>query len=135
MEIFMTAIKEKDFALSEKCIDPERMLTATGTDRVRYHWDLHQARFAAQYVHATFDPAKIKVRKGFDDRPEDLENFFLDAETKEKMIATQGEKVESAIVESRAYDERGKQVGSPHRHELIRRSNGRWFVEDYAARS
>lgn len=134
MEIFMTAIKEKNYPLYEQCIDPERQATGAGRERLRYHWDLHQARFADQYVHATFDPAKIEVQKGFDDRSENIENFFLDDETKKKMIETQGEKVETARVDSRAYDANGKQVGSPHPHGLIRRNNGRWYVDDYTAR-
>lgn len=134
MEIFMTAIREKNYPLYEQCINPERQATATGRDLLRYHWDLHQARFASQYVHATFHTVKIDVRKGFDDRAENLENFFLDEATKEKMIATQGDKVEVATVESRAYDANGKQVGSPHPHEVVRKNNGRWYVEDYAPR-
>ena len=45
-----------------------------------------------------------------------------------------GTKVEEATVESRAIDENGKQLGSPHPHRLIRKGSGRWYVQDYAPR-
>ena len=45
-----------------------------------------------------------------------------------------GEKIEEAIVESKAYDANGKQLGTPHPHRLIRRGGGRWYVADYAPR-
>ena len=61
-------------------------------------------------------------------------NFFLDDKQKETLAKRGGTKVEEAIVESRAYDNDGKQIGSPHPHKLVRRGNGRWYVDDYAAR-
>ncbi|MBP3730584.1 MAG: hypothetical protein J6I40_03830 [Mailhella sp.] len=133
MEIFMTAIKEKNYALYEKCIDPERRETDIAEDRLRYHWDLHQERFHGQYIHASFDKAKISVVKGFDEG-NDLMNFFLDDKQKATLTKIGGTKIEEAIVESRAYDDNGKQLGSPHPHKLVRRGGGRWYVEDYAAR-
>jgi hypothetical protein len=45
-----------------------------------------------------------------------------------------GDKVEEAVVESRAIDKNGKQLGSPHPHRLKRVNGGRWYVEDYAPR-
>ncbi len=133
MEIFMTAIKEKNYDLYEECIDPERRATEAAEDRLRYHWDLHQERFHGQYIHASFDKAKISVVKGFDSG-NDLMNFFLDDKQKETLAKRGGTKVEEAVVESRAYDNDGKQIGSPHPHKLVRRGNGRWYVDDYAAR-
>ena len=133
MEIFMTAIKEKNFKLYEDCIDPERRETEAAEDLLRYHWDLHQERFHGQYIHASFDKAKISVVKGYDDS-NDLMNFFLDAKQKETLAKRGGVKIEEAVVESRAYDNDGKQLGSPHPHKLVRRGGGRWYVEDYAAR-
>ena len=133
MEIFMTAIKEKNYKLYEECINPERRETEAAEDLLRYHWDLHQERFHGQYIHASFEKAKITVVKGFD-QGNDLINFFLDEKQKETLAKRGGEKVEEAIVESRAYDNDGKQLGSPHPHKLIRKGGGRWYVEDYAAR-
>jgi len=135
MEIFQTAIKEKNFELYQSCINPARWETPTGESLVRYHWDLHQARFQKQYVHAVFDKAKIKVVKGHDSRDAD-ENFFLTDSDRSKLIKMSGEMEERAIVTSRAFDENGKQVGGKHPHELIRKGGdaGRWYVEDYAAR-
>lgn len=133
MEIFMTAIKEKNFDLYAKCIDPDYNKTAIGKDLLKYHWDLHQERFHNQYVHATFSKAAIRVLKGFDSGDE-LNNFFLDDSQKARLVKAGGIKVEEATVESRAIDENGKQMGSPHPHRLIRRGGGRWYVQDYAPR-
>ncbi|MBO4318656.1 MAG: hypothetical protein J5855_10355 [Mailhella sp.] len=133
MEIFMTAIKEKNYPLYVDCIDPERRKSDVGDDLLRYHWDLHQERFHGEYVHAAFGEAKISVVKGFDESNEQ-ENFFLDDKQKETLVKIGGTKVEEAIVESRAYDPNGKQLGTPHPHKLIRRGGGRWYVEDYAPR-
>ena len=133
MEIFMTAIKEKNYPLYCDCIDPERQKTDIGKDQLRYHWDLHQERFRSEYIHATFGKAKITVQKGFDESNE-LENFFLDDSQKNTIKKISGVKVEEAEVESKAYDANGKQLGTPHPHKLIRRGGGRWYVEDYAPR-
>ena len=133
MEIFMTALKEKNYGLYEDCIDPERRKTDLAEDLIRYHWDRHQERFHGQYIHASFGKAKIRVVKGFDQGNE-LMNFFLDEKQKATLAKRGGEKLEEALVESRAYDNDGKQLGSPHPHKLIRRNGGRWYVEDYAAR-
>ncbi len=133
MEIFMTAIKEKNFKLYQDCIDPERRKTEVAEDLVRYHWDLHQERFHNEYVHATFGKAKISVIKGFDEG-NSLENFFLDQKQQDTLKKIEGQKVEEAVVESRALTETGKQLGSPVEHRLVRRGGGRWYVVDYAPR-
>lgn len=132
-EIFMTAIKEKNYDLYLDCISPERRKSDTGKDRLRYHWDLHQERFHQQYVHATFGTAKISVLKGFDDN-NDLENFFLDEIQRKTLQHIGGTKVEQAIVEASAWDENGKQVGSPVPRKLRRRGGGRWYIDEYEPR-
>lgn len=133
MEIFLAAIKEKNYELYEQCINPERQKTETGKSLLRYHWDLHQERLHGEYVHAVFSDTKITVAKGFDDK-NDLENFFLDDAQRDRLTKMQGEKVEYATVQSRAYDANGKQIGVKHAHKLIRKGGGRWYVDDYAIR-
>ena len=133
LEIFMMSIKEKNYKLYCSCIAPERQKSDGGVDQLRYYWDLHQERFHREYVHATFGKAKIIVEKGFDDENAQ-ENFFLDESQREKLKKISGEKVERAIVESKAYDDNGKQIGTPHSHTLIRRGGGRWYVDDLAPR-
>lgn len=133
MEIFMTAIKEKNYDLYVKCVNPDYAKTPIGSDLLRYHWDLHQSRFHNEYVHATFSKATYRVVKGFDSGDE-LNDFFLNDEQKSKLVKAGGTKVEEATVESCAIDENGKQLGSPHPHRLIRTGNGRWYVQDYAPR-
>lgn len=151
MEIFMTAIKEKNFRLFCECIDPRRRTGFSGddldvaTDRpksrgmetafwlVNYHWQLHQHRFQSQYVHATFSKARIVTLSGFNEKDAD-EDFFLTKDQKAKLKKASGDLVERAYVDSRAIDANGKQLGSPHEHRLIRTNGGRWYVEDYAPR-
>lgn len=134
MEIFMTAIKEKNHKLYMQCIDPSYTDGMYGEDEAkRYFWDLHQERFHGEYVHATFSKPKIIVRKGFDSANE-LQNFFLDDSDKQTLEKIGGEKLEEAIVESTAYDKNGKQLGSPHPHRLRRKGGGRWYVLDYQQR-
>ena len=133
MEIFLASIKEKNYDLYLKCINPERYKTETAESLVRYHWDLHQQRLHGEYVHATFSDTKIVVVKGHDDK-NDLENFFLDDAQKERLIKMEGERVEHATVTSQAFDENGKQVGVKNIHKLIRKGGGRWYVDDYEIR-
>ncbi len=133
MEIFMTAIKEKNYDLYRSCINPERMKTPTGEELVRYHWDLHQERFHGEYVHATFEKAKVTVISGFDDSNE-LYDFFLDDSQKSTLNEVKGEKVLKAVVESRALNNKGQQIGTPHPHTLVKHGSGRWYIDDYAAR-
>ena len=135
MEIFMTAIKEKNLDLYRECIHPDMKVGSQALDNIMYHWDLHQERFHGEYVHATFDPKKtvIAVVKGFDDRNE-LEDFFLDEDEKEKLNKIYGDKIEYAYVESVAYTDTGKQLGSPNKHTCQRNNNGRWYVRDYDIR-
>ena len=133
-EIFMMAIKEKNYDLYVACINPQWASTPKSNAQLRYHWDLHQERFHKEYVHATFDKAHpIEVIKGFNGSDEQ-ENFFLDEDQKEILKKTQGELVETVVVDSRAFNENGKQIGSPHPHKLIRKNGGRWYIDDYAAR-
>ena len=132
-EIFMVAIKEKNYKLYLDCIDPERGVGEYGMDDIRYHWDLHQKRFHGEYVHAAFGKARITVQKGFDENDSD-ENFFLDEEQRETLKRISGEKLEEAVVESRAYDAKGRQLGTPHPRKFIRRGGGRWYVLEYAPR-
>ena len=129
----MTSIKEKNYPLYCACIDPERQKTRVAEDLLRYHWDLHQERFHGEYVHAVFGKPKITVAKGFDDK-NTKENFFLSASQKDMLRRRGGTKVENAIVESKAYDADGKQIGTPHPHKLVRRNGGRWYVDEYEPR-
>lgn len=133
MEIFLAAIKEKNYDLYRTCINPERYATETAESLLRYHWDLHQQRLHGEYVHAVFSDTKITIVKGHDEN-NDLENFFLDDSQRDHLTKMQGEKVEHATVKSQAFDENGKQVGGKNVHKLIRKGNGRWYVDDYEIR-
>jgi len=101
-------------------------------DLFEYHWDWHQHRFRTFYVHVTAEEAKIEVQKGYDDS-NDLEGFFLTDEQKAKVASISEEKVEEATVWSKAWDERGRQYGSPKPHFLRRVGGpkGRWYLLNY----
>ena len=134
MEIFATAIKEKNYELYKECINPVRYASDLGESLLRYHWDLHQARYHGEYVHAVFDEPKITVLKGHDDSSGNLENFFLDSNQRELLSQRAGEKEEMAIVMSRAFEQSGKQRGAKNFHELRRKGKGRWYVNTYDVR-
>ncbi|MBO7406789.1 MAG: hypothetical protein J6V14_04090, partial [Clostridia bacterium] len=135
VEIFMYAIKEKNYDLYLDCIDPDRRENPIQQSLVAYHWDLHQERFHGEYVHAVVQPdaTKITVVKGYSDES-GLESFFLSQEEQQAIAARYGEKVEYASVQTVAFDKNGKQLGSPVKRNLIRTNNGRWYIRDYEIR-
>ena len=130
VEIFAASIKEKNYDLFLDCIDPKRVGTRSEKSLLRYHWDLHLERFARFYVHVEADEATIEVLKGFDSGT-GVEDFFLDEEQKEKIREISGELVEQATVLTRAWDENGRQYGSPKPHYLVRRDKGRWYIDNF----
>ena len=130
VEIFAASIKEKNFDLYLECIDPKRARTRSEMSLLRYHWDLHLERFAKLYVHVETEEAVIEVIKGFDSGT-GVEDFFLDEGQKEKIREISGELVEQATVVSKAWDENGRQYGSPKPHYLVRRDKGRWYIDNF----
>ena len=134
VEIFMYAIKEKNYKLYLDCISPSRQTNPVQQSLLNYHWDLHQERFHGEYVHADINKDKtvIRVIHGYDDKG--IDSFFLDDEEQEKIKQAYGEKEEEAIVQTAAFDRNGKQIGSPASHILRRIGNGRWYIETYETR-
>jgi hypothetical protein len=132
VEIFATAIKEKNLKLYLDCIDPKRLEGPRAKSLAMYHWDWHQVRFRDFYVHTTVEKVEKTVVKGYD-AGNDLESFFLTDEQKAQAKKISEPSVERATVTTKAWDERGRQYGSPKPHELIRRGGGRWYVYDFAA--
>lgn len=135
VEIFRQAIKEKNYELYTDCIQPERRKNPTQESLLLYYWDLHQERFHGEYVHADVVPeeTKITVVKGYDDN-NGLDSYFLSKEEQQNIAARYGEKIEYASVQTVAFDDKGKQLGSPVRRNLIRTNGGRWYVRDYEIR-
>jgi len=134
VEIFMTAIKEKNFELYLDCVDPERRENPTQLDLLNYHWDRHQERFHGEYVHSFVNPEKTVTRviQGYDENS--IDNFFLDDDEQAKIKEAYGEKEEEAVVQSTAVDKNGKQIGSPANHICRRVGNGRWYIYSYEVR-
>lgn len=130
-EIFATAIKEKNYKLYLDCIDPRRTKTPKGRGLCMYHWEWHQHRFATFYCHITVNPAKIVVLEGYDDS-DATEIIFLTKEDREKIKKFTGPLVEQAHLTTAAYDERGRQYGSPKPHYFRRVEKKRWYITNYA---
>lgn len=131
IEIFSFAIREKNYDLYLDCIDPERRKTNKALSLCSYHWEWHQERFAKFYVHIVVEPATIRVIKGFD-ADNELESFFLSEQDKANIASSSEPVVEQAQVTTRAYDERGRQYGSPKPFFLKRINKGRWYITSYA---
>jgi len=129
--IFATTIMEKNYKLFLDCIDPERRKTPTALSRINYHWDLHQQRFAKFYVKITVEKPRVWTVEGYDAENK-FDGVFLTKEEREKIAATAKTLVEAAEVKSKAYDERGRQYGSPKPHFLKRVAKKRWYITDYA---
>lgn len=134
IEIFMTAIKEKNYELYRDCIDPARRQTPTQLDLLNYHWDLHQERFHNEYIHANInaDATVIKTVSGFDENS--IDNFFLDETDKAQLRAAAGDTEEEATVQTAAIDKNGRQLGTPANHTLKRVNGGRWYIDNYEIR-
>jgi len=134
VEIYLAAIKEKNFKLYMDCIDPARRESPLQLSLVNYHWDLHQERFHGEYVHAKVkaEDTVIRVTKGYNDQS--VDNFFLDEEEIAKIKAACGEKEEEAYVQTVAVDKNGKQLGTPAKHTLKRVGDGRWYISTYEVR-
>lgn len=131
METFVTAIKEKNFDLYLKCIDAARLEGRYGENLVKsFHWDLHQVRFRKHYVTVTFDEPRIVVAQGFDEG-DDPDSYFLSDSQKETARKIQGTKIEYAYVDCKAWDENGRQYGSPKEYTLKRVDGGRWMIVTY----
>lgn len=130
VEIFAATIKEKNFDLFRECISPERQRNRKEESLINYHWDLHLDRFANLYVHITTEEAKIDVISGFDSGT-GVEEFFLDEEEREKIKEISGDVIEQALVFTHAWDEKGRQYGSPKPHYLKRKNKGRWYVDNF----
>ena len=129
-EIFIAAIKEKNHKLYLDCIDPRRRKTPKGRDLCMYHWEWHQHRFATFYVHVDVGPPEVAVLKGFDESA-DLETFFLTEDDKAKIKKHAEPLVKVAELRTTAFDERGRQYGSPKPRFFSQTEGGRWYITNY----
>ena len=132
IDVYVTAIKEKNHDLFLDCIDPARKVTPAALERANYHWALHQGRWLRDYVTAAIGEPEITVLRGYDGNNE-LEEFFLTEEERAELRAYAGPTVEEARVWLRMFNDRGKQVGKPRPFTLRRYELERWYVEDPSA--
>ena len=130
VEIYVAAIKEKNYKLYLDCIDPRRRMTPAGSARIQYHWDLHQKRFATLYVHVDVGEPQTWTLSGFnvDDK---LEGFFLSDKQKKSIEKRTGPLVEMAYLTTKAYDEKGTQYGSPKPRMMRRIDRQQWHITNF----
>ncbi|NQT85312.1 hypothetical protein HQ560_01020 [bacterium] len=130
VEIFVAAIQDKNYKLYTECIDPARRKGAYGRDMLMYHWEWHQRRFATLYCRVTVNEPKITIIQGFDDA-NSLERDFLTKEDRAKLKKHAMPLVKWAEMTTVAYDERGRQYGSPKPRFLKKVEDGRWYITNY----
>lgn len=129
VEIFATAIKERNFELYLAALDPARKEGPNALGRLRYYWDNNLVRYDEIYVHIDpFEVGKITALKGEILDNDDDENFFLDDTDKAEIEERADDLEEQVMVKIRAFDEKGKQVGLPKDVELRRYQGGRWYI-------
>ena len=131
VEIYATAIKEKNWPLFLDCIDPDSRQTAIAESLCLYHWDWHQYRFATFYCYVTVNPAKVRVVKGLDLSEDNIETAFLPPEKIEELKRRAGPTVWEAELTTQAYDVRGLQYGSPKPRYLRKHEGKRWYILNY----
>jgi tetrahydromethanopterin S-methyltransferase subunit G len=130
-EIYIAAIKKKNWPLFLECIDPARRETRKGISLITYHWEWHQHRFATMYCHVTGGEATFRTLRGFDAGEDDIEKKFLDPDEIAKIKEHAGELVKEAELKTTAYDERGRQYGSPKPRFFKKVGDGRWYITNY----
>jgi len=127
VEIFATAIKEKNYDLYIECIDPAMRKGPNSSGRLKYFWTNSQERFAYLYVHVDpYETGKPYVLKG--EKIEDDESFFLTTEDQKEVLERASDLVEAVEVKIRHYDNKGKQVLMPNTIILRRYKGGRWYI-------
>ncbi len=131
-EIYITAIKEKNYPLYLDCIEPNYRQTPIARSLCLYHWDWHQHRFATMYCHVKIAPAKVRVVKGVDEGEGNIENKFLNPEQLAELKKRSGQTIREAELSSQAFDELGKQYGSPKPRYFRKVDDGRWYILNYA---
>lgn len=127
-EIYITAIKERNYKLWSKCLDPERLKTPRATALANYHWDWHLTRWNTQYIDAKIEgEPQIRVIRG-DDTTQD-EEYFLNKEQREKLQKHAQPSVKEATIILRLIDDNGRQFRAPQKFYLIKYQDGPWYVE------
>ena len=129
-EIFATAIKEKNYPLYLECIDPDRRQTRKALQRCLYHWEWHQHRFAEFYCHIVVGEAEIYTSQGVGDAGS-VEDIFLTEEDQAEIREHAPTTIQRAELKTQAFDERGRQYGSPKPRFFKKVEDGRWYITNY----
>lgn len=129
VEIFATAIKEKNWDLYLDCIDPARRTTPTAIQRLQYFYDNNLERYVRWYVHVEpVEQKPILVIKGVVIEEGSYADILLNQEQKETITGRDQDVVEEVSVVIKTYDEKGKQSAFPKDVVLRRYDGGRWYI-------
>lgn len=124
VEIYITALKEKNFELHLDCIDPEQRKAEAQIGGLRYNWEIQQKGIEKIHVHAEpYQVDEIIVVSGGVN--EGLEAFFGDPDNAVKPAFTKEEEVRVWV---RLFDKDGVQSVRPRIVKLCRRDGGRWYI-------
>lgn len=127
-EIYITAIKERNYKLWLDCIDPERLKTPTAVSLANYHWERHLKVWNSLYVEAKVqDKIQIDVVQGEYLSPE--ERKILTQEQIDKILKHSKPLIQQATVMMVLFENEGKQNRLPQKFYLRRYQEGRWYVE------
>ncbi|MEZ6010062.1 MAG: hypothetical protein R3F05_20195 [Planctomycetota bacterium] len=124
LEIYITALKEKNWDLHLACIDPQQHEHGPQLDHFRYTWEVQQKGIERLHAHAMpVEVGDVVVTRGFVD--EGLESFFGEEGAKPP---NPSEKEERVRVTVRLFDDQGHQTVRQRYVTLIRRGGGRWYI-------
>ncbi len=131
VEVYATAVKEKNYKLYLECLDPDIQKTPRALERLRHLWRVNQTGFEKDFVHVEpYKEGKPQVISGEKFDADSPESLFLDEDERKAILARADDLVELVHVTLRRYDERGKQVGSPRDVILRRYKGGRWYIRE-----
>ncbi|MEM1213828.1 MAG: hypothetical protein AAGI68_16180 [Planctomycetota bacterium] len=133
LDVFVTAIKERNYELYADCIDPADRQTVTQLEWLERKYDIFQRRLASDYVHVSVykaDPV-IVMQGGESVSDEDLLAEFLDADTRAREAKHSLPRIEQQRLWLHLYDETGKVREAPKGLTVRRQAdvnNNRWYI-------
>ncbi|MEM6392805.1 MAG: hypothetical protein AAF797_08550 [Planctomycetota bacterium] len=133
INVFVTALKERNYALYTDCIDPAEKQTPVQLEWLERKYDIFQRRLARDYVHVEVykaDPLRV-VQGGEDADDQALLDEFLDEADRSREAKHALPRIEQQVLWLRLYDETGKVREMPKGVTVRRQANvenNRWFI-------
>ncbi len=123
IEIFIVALKEKNWDLHLECIEPSLRSHPGQIQSLKYNWDVQQKGLENYHCHAMpTHVSEIKTTQG--NVNQDLEDFFGDGVNRSPARAMN----ERVVVSVALFTEQGIQSVRPRYVTLERKNQGRWYI-------